>query len=153
MRRLVLAAAAAAACGAQAGDFTSVDALTQGQFRDLARDLGAAFSYKGVTPATALGPLGFDVGFEVTDTRMEHSALFALAGAGRQSRLLVPKLHVHKGLPAGFDLGAFVAAAPDIDATLYGAALRYAILDDGLATPAVGLRLSGSQANGLGDLE
>ena len=146
-------AAAVVALPAQAADFGDIGSLAQGEFRALSRDLGAAFAYKGVTPATALGTLGFDVGVEVTETRMEHSSLFALAGAGGQSRLMVPKLHVHKGLPLGFDVGAFVAAVPDVDATLYGADVRYALIDDRLAVPAVGLRLSGTKASGLGPLE
>lgn len=157
MRRLARSALAGAcatlACHAVAGDFTGLGALSQGQFHDLSRDLGAAFAYKGVTPATTLGTLGFDVGVELTQTRMEHSSLFALAGAGGQSQLLVPKLHVHKGLPFGLDVGAFVGAVTDVDATLFGAELRYALVEDGLATPAVGLRLSGTKTSGLGPLE
>jgi hypothetical protein len=88
-----------------------------------------------------------------THTSVEHWWVFAGAGAGGQSRLVIPKLHLHKGLPFGFDVGAFAAGAPDVDATLYGAALRYAILDDGLALPAVGLRLSGTKTRGLAPLE
>jgi hypothetical protein len=152
IKRLVAFTALACAQSAHANDFPSVGTLSQDQFHKLSQDLGAAFSYKGVTPATPLGLLGFDVGIELTDTKMENSSIFALAGAGDQSHVLIPKVHVHKGLPAGFDIGAFVAGAPDIDATLFGAELRYAILDDGLATPAVGVRLSGSKATGLGDL-
>ena len=143
----------AAVLPCQAADFPNIGDLAQGEFRAISRDLGAAFAYKGVTPATALGPLGFDVGVEVTETRMENSTLFARAGAGGQSRLLIPKVHVHKGLFAGFDIGAFVAGAPDIAARLYGAELRYAIFDDGLAMPAIGVRVSGTRASGLGELE
>ena len=142
-----LALAAAFPCAA--ADFGSVGALAQGEFRALSRDLGAAFSYKGVTPATALGPLGFDVGVEVTDTRMENSSLFALAGAGGQSRLVIPKVHVHKGLIGGLDVGAFVAGVPDIDARLYGADVRYTFIDDSLVAPAVGLRVSATRSSGL----
>ena len=137
----------------QGADFPNIGDLAQGEFRAISRDLGAAFAYKGVTPATALGPLGFDVGIEVTDTQMENSALFARAGAGSQSRLVIPKVHVHKGLFAGFDIGAFAAGAPDISARLYGAELRYAIVDDGLAMPAIGVRVSRTRASGLGELE
>jgi hypothetical protein len=93
----------ATAPSARAADFTDVGDLAQGEFRDLARDLGAAFSYKGVTPATPLGTLGFDIGIEVTQTQLEHSRLFALAGSDDHSSLLVPKVHIHKGLPASFD--------------------------------------------------
>ena len=137
----------------QAADFPDVGTLAQGEFRALSRDLGAAFSYKGVTPATALGPLGFDVGIEVTDTQMENSSLFALAGAGSQSRLVIPKLHVHKGIFGGLDVGAFAAGAPDISARLYGADVRYTLVDDGLVAPAIGLRASGTRASGMGPLK
>ena len=152
LRRLApLAVLAALPC--HSADFGSIGNLAQDEFRAISRDLGAAFAYKGVTPATALGPLGFDIGVEVTDTRMENSALFALAGAGGQSRLVIPKVHVHKGLFGGFDIGAFAAGAPDVSASLFGADVRYTFLDDGLATPAVGVRLSGTRATGLGDLK
>lgn len=151
MKRILLAVALAAALPA-AADFSTVSTLAQGEFRRLSEDLGAAFSYKGVTPATPLGLTGFDIGVEVTTTRLENSSLFRLAGAGGPSSVVIPKLHAHKGLWGGFDIGAFLGGASDIDATLYGAELRYAILDDGIATPAVGVRLSGSRATGLGSL-
>ena len=155
-RSRVVAGLALAALGfpgsALAADFGGLGAIAQGEFRDLARDLGAAFSYKGVTPATPLGPLGLDLGLEVTETRMEHSRVFALAGAGDQARLVLPKIHVHKGLPLGFDVSAFVATAPDVDATLGGVALRWTWADDGLVLPAVGVRISATRATGTGDL-
>lgn len=144
--------ALAASVPAQAADFPDIGELVQGEFRDLSRDLGAAFSYKGVTPATPLGTLGFDVGVEVTETRMEHSRLFALAGAGDTSRVVIPKLHVHKGLPLGFDVSAFVAGATDIDARLFGAGVRWTLADDGWVFPAVGIRASATRATGTGDL-
>ena len=133
-------------------DFPALGTLAQGEFRRLSQDLGAAAAYKGVTPATPLGLTGFDIGAEVTTTRMENSSLFAAAGAGRPSELVIPKVHVHKGLWGGFDIGAFAGGASKVDATLYGAELRYAVLDDGIATPAIGLRLSGSRVAGTGDL-
>jgi hypothetical protein len=127
--------------------------LTQDQFLRLSTDLGAAFSYKGVTPATTLGTLGFDVGLELTDTSIESSDAFSRAGAGGQSHLIVPKLHLYKGLPWGFDIGAFVGGAPEVSARLFGADLRYAIVEDGLASPAVALRISGTTSSGMGDLD
>jgi hypothetical protein len=152
IKRLAVTAAVSCAFCAHANDFPNVRALSQDQFHKLSQDLGAAFSYKGVTPATPLGPLGFDFGLELTDTKVENSSIFGLAGAGDPSHILVPKFHAHKGLPAGFDIGAFIGGSSDINATLFGAEVRYAILDDGLATPAVGVRLSGTKASGLGDL-
>lgn len=152
-RALASAVLAAFSLPAAASDFPSVGALAQDEFRRVAADLGAAFSYKGVTPATALGLTGFDIGLEVSNTSIENSSLFRLAGAGSPSHLTIPKLHVYKGLPGGFDIGAFVAGASEVSAALFGADLRYAIVNDGIATPAVALRLSGTKATGLGDLK
>jgi hypothetical protein len=153
MKRLLPLVLAASAWTAHAGDFSAIGSLSQDQFLRLSTDLGAALSYKGVTPATTLGTLGFDVGIEVTDTRIESSDAFSRAGAGGQSHLMVPKLHLYKGLPWGFDIGAFVGGAPEVSARIFGADLRYAIVEDGLASPAVALRLSGTVSSGMGDLE
>lgn len=142
----------AAAFPLQAADFPFIGTLAQPAFRAISEDLGAAFAYKGVTPATALGPLGFDIGIEVTDTRIENPSFFRAAGADAKSRLLIPKLHVHKGLIGGLDIGAFVGGSSEVSATLYGADLRYTVMDDGLVSPAIGVRLSGTKASGLGDL-
>ena len=150
--KILSALALCCALPAAAADLGGAGSLAQGEFRRLSEDLGAAFAYKGVTPATPLGLTGFDIGVEVTTTSMERSQILALAGAGGVSDLVIPKIHAHKGLWGGFDIGAFVGGASDIDATLFGAELRYAIVDDGIATPAVGLRLSGTRTTGTGDL-
>ena len=152
MKKTLLAAALLVALPADAADFATVGTLAQGEFRRMSEDLGAAFSYKGVTPAEPLGVAGFDIGVEVTTTRMASSSILRLAGAGSPSELVIPKVHAHKGLWGGLDIGAFVGGASDVDATLYGGELRYAILNDGIATPAVGVRLSGSRATGIGEL-
>ncbi|HXN15990.1 MAG TPA: hypothetical protein VN878_06410, partial [Usitatibacter sp.] len=91
-------------------------------------------------------------GIEVTDTRLKNSSAFSRAGAGSPSDLVIPKLHIYKGLFSGLDIGGFIGGASTIGATIFGADLRYAILDDTLAAPAVALRLSGTKASGLGDL-
>ena len=151
--RIVLAGAlAAAAAPAPAADFGSLGRLSQGEFRSLAEDLGAAFAYKGVAPAAGLGVLGLDVGLEVTDTRLAHGALFERAGEGGHSDLVVAKVHVRKGLPGGIDIGAFAGVPSSFGAALFGADLGVALLRDSLATPAVALRLSGTRATGTGNV-
>ena len=151
MRIAVFIASTALPLAAHAGDFTSLGSLTQQQFRLLGEDLGAAFSYKGVTPGTPLGALGVDIGIALTDTKMEHSEVFAIAGAGSQAHVLVPKLHVAKGLPAGFDIAAFIGGSGDVGATLAGGEIRYTAFD-GIALPAFAVRLSGTMSAGMGDL-
>jgi len=149
MKRLLAAAFAAFAFPAAAGDFSNLGALSQQEFRLLSEDLAAAFSYKGVTPAKRLGPVGFDIGIEVTQTDVENSAVFAKAGAGDQSKILTPKLHVNVGLFAGIDLGAFLGGSSDLDASVFGMDARFALMEDTLTTPAIALRLSGTRTNGM----
>ena len=150
--RLISVVCALGATCASAADF-SLGALSQDDLRGLTRDLGAAMSYKGVTPGTALGPIGFDIGVEATDTKLESSSAFARAGVGDRSHLVIPKLHVYKGLPAGFDIGAFVGGTTEVNATLVGLDLRYAIIDDTLTSPALAARISGTRMTGTGDLK
>jgi hypothetical protein len=150
--KIVLAALAAfASSAACAGDLNNIGSLTQDEFGQLVRDLGAAFSYKGLQPATPLGGLGFDLGVEVSDTRVENGEVMQRAGGG-SSDIVVPKIHFTKGLPARFDIGAFVGGATSVNATVLGAELRYAFLDDTLTTPAVAVRLAGTHTSGMGDL-
>jgi hypothetical protein len=153
MKKIALAVAMLGAAHASAGDLNQIGTLTQNQFLKLSTDLGAASAYKGVTPATPLGTAGFDIGAEITQTSIENSAAFRQAGAGDISNLYIPKIHVTKGLPYGFDIGAFVSRVSGVDGALIGLEARYAILDEGLATPALGVRLSGSKLSGVSKLD
>lgn len=152
MKRIFAAALLAAALPVCAADFPNIRALTQNQFLLLSEDLGAALSYKGVTPATTLGPWGFDIGVELSATDVKNSDIFRLAGNGSTDTLFVPKLHIYKGLGAGFDVGGFVAAAPDVEATLWGLDMRYAFVEDTLTTPALAARISGTRTTDIGSL-
>ena len=153
MNRILGAALLACALPAAAGEFPSLGSLGQEQFRRVSEDLGAAFAYKGVTPATPLGAAGFDVGIEASATEVKHTDLFRVAGNGSPDYLVVPKVHVYKGLPFGIDLGAVVGGASNVGATLYGLDARYALLDDGLARPAVAFRVSGTRASDIGGVK
>ncbi|MEO8502139.1 MAG: hypothetical protein ABI565_14560, partial [Vicinamibacteria bacterium] len=102
--------------------------------------------------ATTLGPWGFDLGLELSATDVKNSNIFKLAGNGSTDSLFVPKLHIYKGLGAGFDIGGFVAIAPDVEATLWGLDVRYAFIDDTLTTPALAVRLSGTRTTDIGSL-
>ncbi|MDP3699671.1 MAG: hypothetical protein Q8R72_02060 [Hylemonella sp.] len=138
-----------------AGDLSALGNLSQSEFRTVSEDLGAAFSYKPIAPTEAQGITGFDIGLEVTGTDISRSAgALSRAGASDSSMntLLVPKLHLHKGLPLGIDVGAFIANIQAINANLYGAEVRYALLDGGVATPAIGVRGAYTQLTGVNQL-
>ena len=155
--RKTLAAAAllAAIAPAYAGDnIDNLIGFNQADFELFSEDLGSALSYKPLTPAESNGVLGFDIGLEMTATKLAHPELYDRATGGDAPELLpVPKLHVHKGLPFGIDVGAFYSQVPSSNVKLMGAELRYALVDGGVAMPAVGLRASYTQLSGVDQLD
>jgi len=153
LKNTLLAATLVAASLPAAADLTNLNALTQDQFRKLSEDLGAAFSYKGVTPATSLGPWGFDLGVELTTTDMRNSDIFRIAGSGSVDRLFVPKVHINKGLWTGSDIGGFYGGSSEIGGSLWGASLRQAFIEDTATSPAFAGRLSGTRTTDLGSLK
>ncbi len=118
-------------------------------FGGLITDLGTALSYRAVAPAEPLGWVGFDVGIEVSRTRMETGALDDVTNGSASSTLYVPKVHLHKGLPLGFDIGAFYSNIPDSNIEVMGGELRYAIVDGSTLIPAVAIRGTYSALSGV----
>jgi hypothetical protein len=140
---------------AMAASISTLGALGQAEFRTFSEDLGAALSYKPVTPAAPLGTTGFDLGVEVTQTDTSKSSQLwskATGGGSTISKLYVPKLHVAKGLPFGIDVAAFYSKVPSTNIALYGGELRYAILQGGITQPAVGIRASYTKLAGVDQL-
>lgn len=121
----------------------------QSDFKAFSEDLGSALSYKAVTPPVPLGITGFDLGLEVTSTKMRN---LAQATGSSLTNLIVPKLHVYKGLPLNIDIGAFYSPVTNTNIKLYGGELRYAILEGGMALPAVGIRGALTKLSGVSQL-
>jgi len=152
-RGLVVAFLFAVSLPAAASNIDQLQNLSQPQFRALSEDLGAALSYKPLTPTTPLGITGFDLGLAVTATKIENSALLQKAGAGDHSTLPVPSLRLNKGLPLDIDVGLMVGAVPGTNIRLYGGELRYAIVSGGAALPAIGIRGSYTKLTGVDQLD
>ena len=129
--------------------------VTQGQFRDLSREAGAAISFKNTAPAAPLGITGFDAGVEVSavDIKSDSPYWQAAFSGDAPSYLFLPKLRVRKGLPFGIDLGAMYSYVPDSNIKLYGIEVSKAILDGTMATPALGIRGTYSRLAGVNDLD
>lgn len=137
-----------------ADDINALGSLSQSQFRALSEDLGAAVGYKALSPAEPLGITGIDLGVESHFTTIENTEAFDLACGGCDAdTLVVPKLHLHKGLPASFDVGVMLGSVPGSNIDLSGIELRYAFLDGSMATPALALRGSYSRLDGVDDLK
>ncbi len=128
-------------------------ATMQTNFRALSEDFGAALSYKPVTPAAALGLTGFDIGVELSGTDMANSAAAwrSVTGGDALGTIIVPKLHVAKGLPFGIDISAFMTSIPTTDIKVTGGAISYAILEGGLIEPALTVRAAMTRLTGISE--
>lgn len=157
MKKLIplLFVLAASSQSVSAADFTALGTIGQANFRLLSEDFGSALSYKSVMPAEPLGITGFDVGVEATVTDISKSGTAlknATGGAVDVTNLIVPKLHIAKGLPFGIDVAASMASVPSTNIKLVGAELRYALLSGGVALPAVAVRAAMSSMTGIDEL-
>ena len=152
-RSLVVVSVFALPLPVAASNIDNLQALSQSEFRALSEDLGAALSYKPLTPTAPLGITGFDVGLAVTATKIKNSDLLQRAGAGDHSTLPVPSLRLNKGLPLDIDIGLMVGAVPGTNIRLYGGELRYALVSGGVAMPAIGIRGSYTKLTGVDQLD
>jgi hypothetical protein len=142
-----------AATSALAQKVDQLQLITQPEFRLLSEDLGAVLSYRGQTPTTPLGTTGFDIGIGVTSSKIQNVAILDKATSNSaKSTVYLPTLHAHKGLPLGFDIGVVYASIPDSNMKFYGGEVRYAIVQGGVATPAVGVRGSMTKLSGVDQL-
>lgn len=142
-----------AASPAWAQEIDQLQNIVQGEFRLLSEDLGAALSYHAQVPSEPLGIAGFDFGVGVTATKMENAAILQRATSDdADTTLYVPTIRVHKGLPAGFDIGLTYASIPGSNIRYTGGELRYAILQGGVASPALAVRGSITRLSGVDQL-
>lgn len=98
--------------------------------------------------AAPLGLVGFDVWAEVAvDEGFAAEPFFAGAVDGELTGdlLLVGRVGARKGLPGGIDLGLSYAEALEGDLSTATAEVGWAILDGGLISPTLGLRLTGTR--------
>lgn len=150
MRLLMLALLAALAAPAWAEKIDQIQFLSQEEFRLLSEDLGGALSYKPLIPTTPLGSTGFDIGIALTAARLKNTDIIKRAGWDDvPSTLPIPTLRAYKGLPLGFDVGIMYAQIPGTDIKYYGGELRWAIIQGGVTTPAVGLRGNLTKVSGI----
>jgi hypothetical protein len=153
LTRGFLACVAVASAPVSAANIDRLGSLAQSEFALFSKDLTAALSYKAVTPAEPLGVTGFDLGAEVSATRMKQSALWQVATGSDTSVLPLAKLHIHKGLPFGLDVGAVYTMVPNSNIRYWGADLKYALVEGSTVLPAVAVRGAYTRVDGVTQLD
>lgn len=134
-------------------DFEIQPGATQGDFEAVAEDLVGILNSKSITPAEPMGVTGFGIGAYGTYLETDESGAWRRLIDEDVDQIGVVGVMVQKGLPLGIDVGASYAWVPGADARIFGAELRYAILEGGVATPAIGVRGSYSKLDGLDELD
>lgn len=99
--------------------------------------------------AKPLGTLGFDIWVDASVAPdFEGEVGGALDGGLSGDALTIYRVGARKGLPFGIDLGASYGQVLDGDLKLFSGEVSWAILDGGVATPALGLRGTVSRTSG-----
>ena len=153
MRKALFAAALMVASGAAFSDNNvTIQGLAQTDFNNLSEDLGAVTSFKQMQGSSSEGITGFDLGLNVGSTSLAHTDVTNGSTGNTISTLPFWDVTASKGLPFGFDIGGEYSAVPNSNIKLYGLEGRYAILDGGVAEPAIGLRAAFTHLTGVDNL-
>jgi len=134
-------------------DLTIPD-IANSTFKDIVKEAGMLTAYRGIAPAEPQGLTGFDIGVEASAIKLDTGKWDQVLKDGdAPSYIVVPKLHLRKGLPFGIDVGASYTKIPQSNIEVFGGEVQYAILDGGVALPALAVRGHYSQLLGVNDLD
>jgi hypothetical protein len=112
----------------------STDPTAVQRFRMLSDELGMSLSSTTLEPARTVGSDGFDVALEVavafinTTTQLGGEGYWATAGAA-SSPLIIPAVHVRKGLPYSFEIGGRLMAITDSGMYAGQAEVKWAFIE------------------------
>lgn len=157
MKKILLFAALAlltAAGNSMAWDIHIPAGYGQGEFKELTKEFGSAIAYRNLAPAEPLGVTGFDVAVQGSFVSIDKEAAQWKNATGNSapSYIAYPTARVRKGLPLGIDVGAMYSYVPNSDIQLFGAEISKAILEGGMASPALGIRGSYTRLIGIDNL-
>lgn len=146
---LCLSAAPAFAGGPDFSVSCAVPGTCQSDFREVTKDITAVAGYKALGPAEATGITGIGVDAYGAYSSTQNKAAWQNLTGTNVSGVGVAGVAVQKGLPFGFDVGASYVAVPGTSARLWGVEVRYAILQGGVAEPAIAVRAAYTGSSGI----
>jgi hypothetical protein len=138
-----------------AKDIKIYQTIAQTEFDQFVEEFGTSLAFNPMAPAEPLGITGFDVGVEAVATDISDDESYwrkLVEDSDPDSYLIVPRLHVQKGLPFDIDIGAMYVEVPDSNVKLWGVEAKYALLSGTVATPAISIRGSYSKLDGVDEI-
>lgn len=109
-------------------------------FRAFARELGAAISSVNLMPPETLGHAAFAVSAEIGVVSLDTSSFTFPSDRPNNGTLLLPSLHVRKGLPFSFELGGRGAWIDKSHMVALTGELKWALNEGFAFLPDVGIR-------------
>lgn len=125
-------------------------------FRDFAQELGVATGFYGLQPAETTGLNGFAFQLSYNNTSIANDAehwRLATVNQDPSPSLSVMNLHVRKGLPMSFEVGANAGIVLGSDMVTLGGEIKYALHEDTLwPLPDLAIRAWGNALFGAKDM-
>jgi hypothetical protein len=109
-------------------------------FRAFARELGAALTSVNLMPPSTLGHNGFAFSSELSVLSLQTDQFIFPTQREFSGPLLVPSLHVRKGLPFSFEVGGRVGWIQKSNLAVATAELKWAINEGFAYFPDIGIR-------------
>jgi hypothetical protein len=143
---LCCALAAPARAGSRDFDLSKLknprtDPTANDNFRIFVNQLGAALSSFDLAPPGTLGHSAFGVAFEYAAARIDNSpGVWPTRADHAPNLLLLPSLHVRKGLPFSFEVGARLSFLQSTQMTAGSAEVKWALHEGFFNWPDLGVR-------------
>ncbi|MFC1855683.1 hypothetical protein ACFL2A_04005, partial [Thermodesulfobacteriota bacterium] len=131
-------------CFAGLKDLETTDIADREELKRITKEIGHAISIPTMSSADPYGLTGFSIGVEASTYKLEEAK-----DVLDDTSMVMTRAHVIKGLPFDIDVGLEYSKAYSSNIRAFGGELRWAPLTDGVATPAIGLRVTHSKLGGV----
>jgi hypothetical protein len=134
--------------------------LTQAQWHEFTKQVGALSSFKSLAPAQTLGRFNFRVGVDYESTPVDQHSLAWIntfvhpdEECPLGDKIAMPTLRASVGVSDNMDIGGYWTTAPGANYGLIGGEFKYAFLQEEESLPAAAVRASFTLLTGVPDFD
>jgi hypothetical protein len=122
-------------------------------FRVFAKELGAALTSFNLMPPSTLGHLGFAVNADLSVVNFRTNSFLLPTETSSSGSILLPSVHVRKGLPFSFEVGARAGWIERSNLVLATIEVKWAVNEGFAQLPDIGIRGYGTRLLNTRDFE